>query len=87
MQGEHPLPGNVVEKFAKTGGELCKNVFLLSEYCNIPHLSRRSNAGTGKSGIVTTANGLRVACLGGTFDSDIYASAEAAPVSLDTCPT
>ena len=35
MQGEHPLPENVVEKFAKTGGELCKNVFLLSEYSNI----------------------------------------------------
>jgi len=31
MQGEHPLPQSVVEKFAKTGGELCKNVFLLSK--------------------------------------------------------
>lgn len=30
MQGEYPLPESVVEKFAKTGGELCKNVFLLS---------------------------------------------------------
>jgi hypothetical protein len=29
MQGEHPLPGRVIEKFAKTGGELCKDVFLL----------------------------------------------------------
>ena len=32
MQGECPLPTAVVEKFAKTGGELCKNVFLMSEF-------------------------------------------------------
>jgi hypothetical protein len=51
------------------------------------HLSSCLNAGTGKSGIVTTANGLRIACLGGTYDSDIYASAEAAPVSPDARPT
>lgn len=31
MQGEYPLPDNVIQKFAQTGGELCKNVFLLSE--------------------------------------------------------
>ncbi|KAJ2934947.1 hypothetical protein H1R20_g2137, partial [Candolleomyces eurysporus] len=30
MQGDQPLPGKVIEKFAKTGGELCKNVFLMS---------------------------------------------------------
>lgn len=30
MQGEHPLPQAVIEKFSKTGGELCDNVFLLS---------------------------------------------------------
>jgi hypothetical protein len=62
MQGEYPLPTVVIEKFAKTGGELCKNVFLMS-----------------KSGIITTAKGLRIACLGGTFDPNIYGSAEAAP--------
>ncbi|TFK42465.1 CwfJ C-terminus 1-domain-containing protein-like protein, partial [Crucibulum laeve] len=63
MQGEHPLPEKVVDKFAKTGGELCKNVFLMS-----------------KSGIVTTASGLRIACLGGIYDASVYSSAEAAPV-------
>ncbi|KDR81728.1 hypothetical protein GALMADRAFT_207150 [Galerina marginata CBS 339.88] len=63
MQGEYPLPSSVVEKYAKTGGELCKNVFLMS-----------------KSGVITTANGLRIACLGGIYDPTIYASAEAAPV-------
>ncbi|KAF9469231.1 CwfJ C-terminus 1-domain-containing protein-like protein [Collybia nuda] len=62
MQGENPLPEKVVEKFAKTGGELCKNVFLLS-----------------KSGIITTAGGLRIACLGGVYDPEIYTTAEAAP--------
>jgi hypothetical protein len=29
MQGEYALPPAVIEKFSKTGGELCKNVFLL----------------------------------------------------------
>lgn len=31
MQGASPLPESVIEKYAKTGGELCKDVFLLSE--------------------------------------------------------
>jgi hypothetical protein len=82
MQGDHPLPENVIEKFAKTRGELCKNVFLLSEYHNIAPLFGCVNAWPGKSGIITTAHGLRIACLGGTYDSDIYSSVEAAPVCL-----
>ncbi|KAG7092838.1 hypothetical protein E1B28_009152 [Marasmius oreades] len=62
MQGENPLPDTIIQKFAKTGGELCKNVFLLS-----------------KSGLITTASGLRIACLGGIYNEDVYSSAEAAP--------
>lgn len=31
MQGEHPLPYPVIEKFASSQGEIAKNVFLLSE--------------------------------------------------------
>ena len=31
MQGEYPLPAPVIDKFAKTGGALSKNVFLLRE--------------------------------------------------------
>ncbi|KAG5637761.1 hypothetical protein H0H81_003328 [Sphagnurus paluster] len=62
MQGEHPLPEKVVERFAKNGGEICKKVFLLS-----------------KSGIITTANGLRIACLGGTYSPEIFSSQDAAP--------
>ncbi|OBZ69111.1 Zinc finger CCCH domain-containing protein 59 [Grifola frondosa] len=61
MQGEHSLPAPVIEKFAKTGGALSKNVFLLH-----------------KSGVMTTAHGLRIACLGGIYDSNLYASAESA---------
>ncbi|KAK7040914.1 hypothetical protein VNI00_009510 [Paramarasmius palmivorus] len=62
MQGDNPLPDTVIQKFAKTGGELCKNVFLMS-----------------KSGLVTTANGLRIACLGGIYNEDVFSSAESAP--------
>ena len=35
-----------------------------------------------KSGIITTANGLRIACLGGAYEPNIYGSAEAAPVRV-----
>ncbi|KAJ3788223.1 CwfJ C-terminus 1-domain-containing protein-like protein [Lentinula aff. detonsa] len=62
MQGENPLPDVVIQKFSKTGGELCKNVFLMS-----------------KSGLVTIASGLRIACLGGAFEPSIYSTSEVAP--------
>ena len=32
MQGENPLPDSVIEQYAKTSGELCKDVFLLSGF-------------------------------------------------------
>lgn len=35
----------------------------------------------GKSGTITTANGIRIACLGGVYDAEIYSSVDAAPVS------
>lgn len=35
---------------------------------------------SGKSGLITTANGLRIGCIGGMYDADIYASAETALV-------
>jgi hypothetical protein len=79
MQGEHPLPDIVIDKFAKTGGELCKRVFLLSE-SDGPLRMAPLDWLLGKSGIITTANGLRIACLGGIYDPDIYLSAGAAPV-------
>ncbi|KAI0784379.1 CwfJ C-terminus 1-domain-containing protein-like protein [Abortiporus biennis] len=59
MQGEYPLPPPVIEKFAKTSGQLAKSVFLLH-----------------KSGLMTTAHGLRIACLGGIYDSKLYHAAE-----------
>ncbi|OSX65607.1 hypothetical protein POSPLADRAFT_1044935 [Postia placenta MAD-698-R-SB12] len=61
MQGEHPLPAPVIEKFAKTGSFLTKGVSLFH-----------------KSGIITTPQSLRVACLGGIYDSNLYAAAESA---------
>ncbi|KAF7295541.1 Nuclear protein [Mycena indigotica] len=64
MQGDNPLSDDVIQRFAKTQGELCKNVFLLS-----------------KSGMITTASGLRIACLGGRYDPEIHFTAEAAPAS------
>ncbi|KAK0211787.1 nuclear protein [Armillaria fumosa] len=62
MQGGSPLPDAVIQKYSKTGGELCKNVFMLT-----------------KSGLVTTAHGLRIACLGGIYDAEAYSTSEAAP--------
>ncbi|TFL07285.1 nuclear protein [Pterulicium gracile] len=62
MQGEHPLPQAVIDKFAKTGGELCSNVFLLS-----------------KSGVIRTAHGVRIACLGGVYDAKLHSLLETAP--------
>ncbi|KAH8099564.1 nuclear protein [Cristinia sonorae] len=59
MQGQHPLPPPVIEKFAKTGGALNKNVFLLH-----------------KSGVMSTAHGLRIACLGGTYEANMYSAAQ-----------
>ncbi|KAI0722410.1 nuclear protein [Fomitopsis betulina] len=61
MQGEHPLPGPVIEKFAKTGSTLAKGVNLLH-----------------KSGVIMTPQGLRIACLGGIYDSNLYAASESA---------
>ena len=84
MQGERPLPTVVIEKFAKTGGELCKNVFLMSMFMKTISTNSRVDISCilGKSGIITTADGLRIACLGGTFEPNIYGSAEAAPVRV-----
>src|SRR6266481_9766783 len=76
MQGDHPLPERVIEKFAKTGGELCQDVFLLGEHFNLFGHPCCPDTSVGKSGIITTAHGLRIACLGGIYDSNIYSEAE-----------
>ncbi|KAI6028559.1 CwfJ C-terminus 1-domain-containing protein-like protein [Pisolithus orientalis] len=61
-EGDNPLPEDVIKKYADTGGELCKDVFLLN-----------------KSALVTTIQDLRIACLGGIYNPDVYGSSEAAP--------
>ncbi|KAG6376305.1 CwfJ C-terminus 1-domain-containing protein-like protein [Boletus reticuloceps] len=62
MQGHNPLPESVIDQYARTGGQLCKDVFLLN-----------------KSGIVSTAHGLRIACLGGIYNPGIYDSSDGPP--------
>lgn len=88
MQGELPLPTSVIEKFAKTSGELCHNVFLLGEYCLLNYerygLTCES---TGKSATFTTAEGLRIACLGGTYDPKIFEASEIPHVCLRSAST
>jgi hypothetical protein len=79
MPGEHPLPDAVIEKYMQTGGELCKNVFLLSMFSTSKSSSILTHTHIDKSGVLNTANGLRIACLGGLYDAEIYNSAETAP--------
>lgn len=79
MQGDQPLPEVVLEKFRKTSGELCKNLFLLSNVTpETPCFPLTSLIA--KSGLLTTAHGLRIACLGGVYDPHVYASSEVALV-------
>ena len=80
MQGEHPLPAPVIEKFAKTGGALSKNVFLLRELYPFATCVPGSNQRLDKSGVLTTPHGIRIACLAGVFDSDVYTTADSAHV-------
>lgn len=39
-----------------------------------------SRSAVGKSGLMTTASGLRIACLGGIYDAEIYTSTDTPPV-------
>ena len=87
MQGEHSLPHPVIDKFAKTGGALSKNVFLLRMLSISPCFCMSDPVADfvriEKSGLVTTAHGLRVACLGGIFDEKLYHIAD----SPHVCPS
>ena len=83
MQGEHPLPYPVIEKFASTQGEISKNVFLLSACAFVTFGGAWTHADpSGKSGIVNTPHGLRIACLGGVYDAQVYTESESPHVSL-----
>lgn len=82
MQGDSPVPDAAIQKFAKTGGQLAKNVFMLSNVV-LSRLERATDrVSPAKSGLVTTAQGLRIASLGGVFDHNIFYTSESAPV----CP-
>ena len=80
MQGEHPLPQPVIEKFAKTGGQLSKNVYLLRQSLNVPLAGLILIVSADKSGVITTAHGLRIACLGGIYDQNLYSASESVHV-------
>jgi hypothetical protein len=77
MQGEHPLPDTVIEQFSKASGELCSNLFLLSGTA-LPFrpLEVTDILNPGKSAVVTTADGLRIACIGGTYKAAVYSGSE-----------
>ena len=83
MQGEHPLPYPVIEKFASSQGDIAKNVFLLSTsvFRDLRGVWTHTNP-SGKSGVVTTPHGLRIACLGGVYDAQVYADSASPHVSL-----
>ncbi len=82
MQGEHPLPAPVIEKFAKTGGALSNKVFLLRELHVYATRIFGSAQCSDKSGVLTTPHGIRIACLAGIFDSNLYTTADSAHVCL-----
>ena len=42
MQGDHPIPQAVIQKFAESGSELCPNLFLLSVLLRFLRLLRDS---------------------------------------------
>ena len=83
MQGDHPLPNPVIEKFAKTGSALAKGVNLLRMSYPAPNSIARLNpvARIDKSGVIMSPQGVRIACLGGIYDSNLYAASESAHVS------
>lgn len=46
---------------------------------NAYHFTNLLKSGPGKSGLITTASRLRIACLGGIYEPQIFSTAEAAP--------
>ena len=82
MQGDHPIPEKVIEKFAGTGSEICRDVFLLSKVAYLPIVFTSHVPMTvGKSGLLTTSHGLRIACLGGLYDENVFESVQTPLVS------
>ncbi|KAG8864844.1 hypothetical protein FRB96_003430 [Tulasnella sp. 330] len=77
MQGDCPLPRSIVNKVASTGGQICSNVLVVGEASQLANRAVRSVnvvtlAGTGKTNVLRTSQGLRIAWLGGVYDKAIY---------------
>ena len=65
----------------KSGRDCQKRVFIeCARVCNFEGHRLIRNP-SGKSGIVTTPHGLRIACLGGIYDAQVYAESESPHVS------
>ncbi len=76
MQGEYPLPDRVIEQFSKASGKLCNGVFLLSGTTPFGPHEVTDILYPDKSAVVTTEEGLRIACIGGTYKATVYSGSE-----------
>jgi hypothetical protein len=75
MQGEHPIPHNVVKRASENSGQICPNLFLIGTLAR-PCIMVQTFISllAGKSGVITTSHKLTIASFGGKYDSEIFAS-------------
>ena len=69
--GKYELPGSVQETISATGGEVVENLVFLGGLS-----AHERTLITGKSTVLTTAQGLKIGCVGGSYDQGLYASGE-----------
>lgn len=71
--GKNELPASVQAKVGESGGEVVNNLVFLGE----PESSYRMSRVTytpGKSAVLTTAQGLKIGCIGGAYDEGLYST-------------
>ena len=76
--GQNELPGPVQEIISSTGGEVVENLVFLGTCSSYSMLT------PGKSNVLTTAQGLKIGCIGGAYDQPLFLSGEDT-VSRLTC--
>ena len=72
--GKNALPGSVQHKITESGGEVTDNlVFLgqLSRASRRPFVGQRADR-SGRAGVLTTAQGLKVGSVGGVWNQSAY---------------
>lgn len=72
--GKYPLPESLQAKVSETGGEVVNNLVFLGEEGVMSERMAYTHVETGKSAVLTTAQGLKIACVGGAFDQGLYDS-------------